>query len=71
MRQSHIESATEISVYGWISRTRSHIITIYNLLYRTMRGIPLAFRPPTVRFPEYCAAEVMTNYTQFCIEQLH
>ena len=36
-----------------------------------MQGIPLAFRPPTVRHLHYCAAEEMTNYTQFCTAQLH
>ena len=30
-----------------------------------------AFCPPTVRCLQYCAAEVMSNYTQFCIAQLH
>ena len=40
---------------------------------RTMQGIPLPFRPPTVRNLQYCAAEEMTNlnFTQFCTAQLH
>ena len=41
----------------------------YWTITRTMQGIPLAFRPPTVCCLRYCAAEVMTNYTQFCIVQ--
>ena len=38
----------------------------------TMQGIPLSFRPPTVHHrPWHSAAEVMTKYIPFCIEQLH
>ena len=37
---------------------------------RTMQCIPLTFHPPTVHHLRYCAAEVMTNYIQFCIAQL-
>ena len=35
-------------------------------LRRMTQGIPLVFRPPTVHCLRYYAAEVMTNYTQFC-----
>ena len=36
-----------------------------------MPGISLAFRQPTVHHLQYCAAEEMTNYTQFCTAQIH
>ena len=44
---------------------------VYLYITRTMQGILLTFHLPTVDCLWYCAVEVMTDYTQFCIEQFH